>query len=168
IVNDFSIAYVAHNSNTALPLVYQITAVWGAHEGSFLLWMLMQAGWIAAVAAFSRRMPLVMMARVLAVLGLVSIGFYLFLLSVSNPFDRALPLIPVDGRDLNPLLQAPGMIFHPPLLYMGYVGFSVAFAFAIAALISVKLDASWARWLRPLAAAACGFLYSVLELGCWL
>src|SRR5690606_40303084 len=127
------------------------TAVWGAHEGSFLLWMLMQAGWIAAVAAFSRRMPLVMMARVLAVLGLISIGFYLFMLSVSNPFDRALPLIPVDGRDLNPLLQDPGMIFHPPLLYMGYVGFSVAFAFAISALVSCKLHAAWARWSR-----ACG------------
>lgn len=167
IVNDFSIAYVAHNSNTALPLVYRITAVWGAHEGSFLLWMLMQAGWIAAVAAFSRRMPLVMMARVLAVLGLISIGFYLFMLSVSNPFDRALPLIPVDGRDLNPLLQDPGMIFHPPLLYMGYVGFSVAFAFAIAALVSGKLDASWARWSRPWATAAWCFLTLGIALGSW-
>src|SRR5690606_37645100 len=141
-----------------LPLVYRITAVWRAHEGSFLVWMLMQAGWIGAVAAFSRRMPLVMMARVLAVVGVGSIGFYLFMLSVSNPFDRALPLIPVDGRDLNPLLQDPGMIFHPPLLYMGYVGFSVAFAFAIAALVSGKLDASWARWSRPWATAAWCFL----------
>ncbi|SDB20619.1 cytochrome c-type biogenesis protein CcmF [Pseudidiomarina indica] len=167
IVNDFSISYVAYNSNTALPLIYRITAVWGSHEGSFLLWMLMQAGWIAAVAMFSRRMPLMMMARVLAVLGLISIGFYLFMLSVSNPFDRALPLIPVDGRDLNPLLQDPGMIFHPPLLYMGYVGFSVAFAFAIAALISGKLDASWARWSRPWATAAWCFLTLGIALGSW-
>lgn len=167
IVNDFSISYVAHNSNSALPLAYRITAVWGSHEGSFLLWMLMQAGWIAAVAMFSRRMPLTMMARVLAVLGLISIGFYLFMMSVSNPFDRALPLIPVDGRDLNPLLQDPGMIVHPPLLYMGYVGFSVAFAFAIAALISGKLDASWARWSRPWATAAWCFLTVGIALGSW-
>ncbi len=167
IVNDFSIANVAHNSNSALPLAYRITAVWGSHEGSFLLWMLMQAGWIAAVALFSRRMPLTMMARVLAILGLISIGFYLFMLSVSNPFDRALPLIPVDGRDLNPLLQDPGMIIHPPLLYMGYVGFSVAFAFAIAALMSGKLDASWARWSRPWATAAWCFLTLGIAIGSW-
>jgi cytochrome c-type biogenesis protein CcmF len=167
VVNDFSISYVAHNSNSALPLVYRMTAVWGSHEGSFLLWMLMQAGWIAAVALLSRRMPLTMMARVLAILGLVSIGFYLFMLTVSNPFDRALPLIPVDGRDLNPLLQDPGMIFHPPLLYMGYVGFSVAFAFAIAALLSGKLDASWARWSRPWATAAWCFLTLGIALGSW-
>ncbi|WP_369743537.1 heme lyase CcmF/NrfE family subunit [Pseudidiomarina sp. PP-1MA] len=167
VVNDFTIAYVAHNSNTALPLMYRITAVWGSHEGSFLLWMLMQAGWIAAVAMFSRRMPLTMMARVLAILGLISIGFYLFMMSVSNPFERALPLIPVDGRDLNPLLQDPGMIIHPPLLYMGYVGFSVAFAFAIAALISGKLDASWARWSRPWATAAWSFLTLGIAIGSW-
>ncbi len=167
IQNDFTLAYVAANSNTQLPLVYRITAVWGSHEGSFLLWMLMQAGWIAAVALFSRRMPVTMMARVLAILGLISIGFYLFMLSVSNPFDRALPLIPVDGRDLNPLLQDPGMIIHPPLLYMGYVGFSVAFAFAIAALMAGKLDASWARWSRPWATAAWSFLTLGIALGSW-
>lgn len=167
VVNDFSIAYVAANSNTALPLAYRITAVWGSHEGSFLLWMLMQAGWIAAVALFSKRMPITMMARVLAILGLISIGFYLFMLSVSNPFDRALPLIPVDGRDLNPLLQDPGMIIHPPLLYMGYVGFSVAFAFAIAALMAGKLDASWARWSRPWATAAWSFLTLGIAIGSW-
>ncbi|RUO78338.1 heme lyase CcmF/NrfE family subunit [Pseudidiomarina taiwanensis] len=167
IVHDFSVYYVAANSNTKLPLIYRITAVWGSHEGSFLLWMLMQAGWIAAVAMFSKRMPVTMMARVLAILGLISIGFYSFMLSVSNPFDRALPLIPVDGRDLNPLLQDPGMIIHPPLLYMGYVGFSVAFAFAIAALLAGKLDASWARWSRPWATAAWIFLTLGIAIGSW-
>ncbi len=167
VVNDFSVAYVAANSNTQLPLAYRITAVWGSHEGSFLLWMLMQAGWIAAVAMFSRRMPVTMMARVLAILGLISVGFYLFMLSVSNPFDRLIPWIPVDGRDLNPLLQDPGMIIHPPLLYMGYVGFSVAFAFAIAALITGKLDAAWARWSRPWATAAWAFLTLGIALGSW-
>ncbi|CAI8163607.1 heme lyase CcmF/NrfE family subunit [Pseudidiomarina mangrovi] len=167
VVHDFTIAYVAANSNTALPLAYRITAVWGSHEGSFLLWMLMQAGWIAAVALFSKRMPVTMMARVLAILGLISVGFYLFMMSVSNPFDRALPMIPVDGRDLNPLLQDPGMIIHPPLLYMGYVGFSVAFAFAIAALMAGKLDASWARWSRPWATAAWSFLTLGIAIGSW-
>ncbi|MGQ4276390.1 heme lyase CcmF/NrfE family subunit [Pseudidiomarina sp. E22-M8] len=167
VVNDFSVAYVAANSNTQLPLAYRITAVWGSHEGSFLLWMLMQAGWIAAVAMFSRRMPVTMMARVLAILGLISVGFYLFMLSVSNPFDRTLPWIPVDGRDLNPLLQDPGMIIHPPMLYMGYVGFSVAFAFAIAALLTGKLDAAWARWSRPWATAAWAFLTLGIALGSW-
>ncbi|MBY6063587.1 heme lyase CcmF/NrfE family subunit [Pseudidiomarina sediminum] len=167
VVHDFSIAYVAANSNSQLPLIYRITAVWGSHEGSFLLWMLMQAGWIAAVAAFSRRMPMSMMARVLAILGLISIGFYLFMLTVSNPFDRVLPWIPVDGRDLNPLLQDPGMIIHPPLLYMGYVGFSVVFAFAIAALLTGKLDAAWARWSRPWATTAWAFLTLGIALGSW-
>jgi len=165
--NDFSIAYVAANSNSQLPVVYRVTAVWGSHEGSFLLWMLMQAGWIAAVAIFSRSMPLPMIARVLAILGLISIGFYLFMLTVSNPFDPSLPLIPVDGRDLNPLLQDPGMIIHPPLLYMGYVGFSVAFAFAIAALLSGKLDAAWARWSRPWTLAAWIFLTLGIAIGSW-
>ncbi len=165
--NDFSIAYVAANSNSDLPVAYRVTAVWGSHEGSFLLWMLMQAGWIAAVALFSRSMPLPMVARVLAILGLISIGFYLFMLTVSNPFDRALPLIPIDGRDLNPLLQDPGMIIHPPLLYMGYVGFSVAFAFAIAALMSGKLDAAWARWSRPWTLAAWIFLTLGIAIGSW-
>ena len=167
VTNDFSIAYVAANSNSQLPVVYRVTAVWGSHEGSFLLWMLMQAGWIAAVAIFSRSMPLPMIARVLAILGLISIGFYLFMITVSNPFDRSLPLIPVDGRDLNPLLQDPGMIIHPPLLYMGYVGFSVAFAFAIAALLSGKLDAAWARWSRPWTLAAWIFLTLGIAIGSW-
>lgn len=167
VVNDFSIAYVAANSNTALPTHYRVTAVWGSHEGSFLLWMLMQSGWIAAVALLSRSMPLPMVARVLGILGLISIGFYLFMLTVSNPFDRSLPMIPVDGRDLNPLLQDPGMIIHPPLLYMGYVGFSVAFAFAIAALISGKLDAAWARWSRPWTLAAWIFLTLGIAIGSW-
>ncbi|WP_286844239.1 heme lyase CcmF/NrfE family subunit [Idiomarina sp. UBA4206] len=167
VTNDFSIAYVAANSNSQLPVVYRVTAVWGSHEGSFLLWMLMQAGWIAAVAIFSRSMPLPMIARVLAILGLISIGFYLFMITVSNPFDRSLPLIPVDGRDLNPLLQDPGMIIHPPLLYMGYVGFSVAFAFAIAALLSGKLDAAWPRWSRPWTLAAWIFLTLGIAIGSW-
>ncbi|MEX1221940.1 MAG: heme lyase CcmF/NrfE family subunit [Idiomarina sp.] len=167
ISNDFSIAYVAANSNTQLPVVYRITAVWGSHEGSFLLWMVMQAGWAAAVALWSQRMPLSMTARVLAVLGLISVGFYLFMITVSNPFDRSLPLIPVDGRDLNPLLQDPGMIIHPPLLYMGYVGFSVAFAFAIAALMAGKLDTAWARWSRPWTTAAWVFLTVGIALGSW-
>ncbi|MDV6316930.1 heme lyase CcmF/NrfE family subunit [Idiomarina sp. HP20-50] len=167
VANDFSIAYVAANSNSQLPVAYRVTAVWGSHEGSFLLWMLMQAGWIAAVALFSRSMPLPMIARVLAILGLVSIGFYLFMLTVSNPFDRSLPFIPVDGQDLNPLLQDPGMIIHPPLLYMGYVGFSVAFAFAIAALLSGKLDAAWARWSRPWTLAAWIFLTLGIAIGSW-
>ncbi|RUO41550.1 heme lyase NrfEFG subunit NrfE [Pseudidiomarina aestuarii] len=167
VVNDFSIYYVAANSNSQLPLAYRITAVWGSHEGSFLLWMLMQAGWIAAVAIFSKRMPVSMMARVLAILGLISVGFYSFMISVSNPFERTLPLIPVDGRDLNPLLQDPGMIIHPPLLYMGYVGFSVAFAFAIAALLTGKLDAAWARWSRPWATAAWAFLTLGIAIGSW-
>ncbi|EKE80806.1 heme lyase CcmF/NrfE family subunit [Idiomarina xiamenensis] len=167
VVNDFSIAYVAANSNSQTPLIYRITAVWGSHEGSFLLWMFMQASWIAAVARFSRSMPLSMITRVLVVLGLVSIGFYLFMLSVSNPFDRSLPFIPVDGGDLNPLLQDPGMIIHPPMLYMGYVGFSVAFAFAIAALWSGQLDAAWARWSRPWTLAAWLFLTVGIALGSW-
>lgn len=167
VVNDFSITYVAANSNTQLPVYYRVTAVWGSHEGSFLLWMLMQSGWIAAVALLSRSMPLPMVARVLGILGLISIGFYLFMLTVSNPFDTSLPMIPVDGRDLNPLLQDPGMIIHPPMLYMGYVGFSVAFAFAIAALLSGKLDAAWARWSRPWTLAAWIFLTLGIAIGSW-
>lgn len=165
--NDFSIAYVAANSNSQLPAIYRFTAVWGSHEGSFLLWMLMQSLWLAAVARFSRSIPLPMIARVLAVLGIISVGFYLFMLTVSNPFDRSLPLIPVDGNDLNPLLQDPGMIIHPPMLYMGYVGFSVAFAFAIAALFSGRLDAAWARWSRPWTMAAWMFLTAGIALGSW-
>ena len=146
--HDFSIAYVAHNSNTSLPFVYLISGVWGAHEGSLLLWILTLAGWTAAVAKFSRDIPIIMLSRILAVMGLISVGFLLFTLFTSNPFARLFP-IPLEGRDLNPLLQDPGLIIHPPMLYMGYVGFSVAFAFAIAALLSGKADAAWARWSRP-------------------
>lgn len=145
VTDDFSVAYVAQHSNSRLPIYYKITAVWGGHEGSFLLWVLMLSIWTVAVAIFSKGIPLAMVARVLSVLGMVGIGFYLFMLLTSNPFNSMLPFFPVDGRDLNPLLQDFGMIIHPPMLYMGYVGFSVAFAFAISALISGQLDSTWAR-----------------------
>ena len=163
---DFSVAYVAANSHSELPLIYRISAVWGAHEGSLLLWMLMLAGWTFAVSIFNRRLPADITATALAVLGFISIGFLLFMLLTSNPFDRQFP-IPADGRDLNPLLQDPGLIIHPPMLYMGYVGFSVAFAFAIAALISGKLDAAWARWTRPWTTIAWTFLTMGIALGSW-
>ncbi|MET0719113.1 MAG: cytochrome c biogenesis protein CcsA, partial [Pseudoxanthomonas sp.] len=142
VAQDFSVKYVADNSNSLLPMVYRYTAVWGAHEGSLLLWTLVLAVWNAAVAEFSRGLPERVIARVLGVIGLISLGFLAFLIFTSNPFERLLPGAP-EGRDLNPLLQDPGMVFHPPLLYMGYVGFSVAFAFAIAALIGGRLDATW-------------------------
>ncbi len=164
--NDFSVAYVAHNSNSTLPLIYRISAVWGGHEGSLLLWALMLAGWSAAVALLSRSLPPEMVARVIGVMGLVSIGFLLFMLFTSNPFDRLSPM-PLDGRDLNPLLQDPGLVLHPPMLYMGYVGFSVAFAFAIAALLGGKLDAAWARWSRPWTVVAWLFLTLGIALGSW-
>jgi cytochrome c-type biogenesis protein CcmF len=164
--NDFSVLYVASNSNSALPLIYRLTAVWGGHEGSLLLWMLMLSGWTVAVAMFSSHLPLPVVARILAVMGLVAVGFLLFTLITSNPFDRLLPAA-ADGRDLNPLLQDPGMIIHPPMLYMGYVGFSVAFAFAIAALIGGNLDATWARWTRPWTTAAWCFLTLGIALGSW-
>jgi cytochrome c-type biogenesis protein CcmF len=162
--NDFSVLYVASNSNTALPLQYRIAGVWGGHEGSLLLWVLMLVIWTVAVAQFSRRLPLDVVARVLAVMGLVSVGFLLFMLLTSNPFERLIPA-PANGRDLNPLLQDPGMVAHPPMLYMGYVGFSVAFAFAIAALISGDLNATWARWTRPWTTAAWIFLTIGIMLG---
>ncbi len=166
LANDFSVSYVANHSNTRLPALYQFSAVWGGHEGSLLLWVLMLAGWGAAVSLGSRQLPEVMVARVLAVLGLVGIGLLAFILFTSNPFDRMLPA-PAEGRDLNPLLQDPGLVFHPPLLYMGYVGMSVAFAFAIAALISGRLDAAWARWSRPWTTAAWVFLTLGIALGSW-
>jgi cytochrome c-type biogenesis protein CcmF len=166
VVNDFTVQYVASNSNSRLPLEYRIAGVWGGHEGSLLLWVLMLAGWTFAVAAFSRRLPEDMVARVIGVMSLVSIGFLAFMLFTSNPFDRLLPG-PADGQDLNPLLQDPGMVFHPPMLYMGYVGFSVAFAFAIAALLSGRLDAAWARWSRPWTTAAWMFLTLGIALGSW-
>jgi len=164
VTNDFSVQNVAANSNTKLPVYYRITASWGSHEGSLLLWVLMLTGWTAAVAFFSRQLPLDVIARVLSVMGLIAIGFFLFMLMTSNPFERLLPAA-AEGRDLNPLLQDPGMIYHPPMLYMGYVGFSVAFAFAIAALIGGKLDATWARWSRPWTTAAWIFLTLGIALG---
>jgi len=162
--NDFSVLNVATNSNSRLPLQYRIAAAWGSHEGSMLLWVLMLGGWTMAVALRSRHLPDEMVARVLGVMGLISLGFLLFLLLTSNPFDRIFPA-PADGRDLNPLLQDPGMVFHPPLLYMGYVGFCVAFAFAIAALIGGRRDATWARWSRPWTTLAWSFLSGGIMLG---
>jgi cytochrome c-type biogenesis protein CcmF len=164
VINDFSVAYVATNSNSQLPLHYRVAAVWGGHEGSLLLWTLMLGVWMFAVTLFSRHLPEEMVSRVLGVMGLVSAGFLAFMLFTSNPFDRAFP-VPEDGRDLNPLLQDPGMVFHPPMLYMGYVGFSVAFAFAIAALLGGRLDAAWARWSRPWTTVAWSFLTFGIALG---
>ncbi len=162
--NDFSVLYVASNSNRTLPLHYRIAAVWGGHEGSILLWLLMLTFWALAVATFSRHLPLAVTARILAVMGLLSFGFLLFLLVTSNPFDRLFPAA-AEGRDLNPLLQDPGMVIHPPMLYMGYVGLSVAFSFAVAALIGGNLDATWARWTRPWTTAAWIFLTIGIALG---
>ncbi|HIL83885.1 MAG TPA: heme lyase CcmF/NrfE family subunit [Pseudomonadales bacterium] len=167
IQDDFSVAYVANNSNSALPLQYKISAVWGAHEGSFLLWTLIASGWTLAVAAFSRGLTFDMKARVLSVLGILCAGFACFLLFTSNPFDRNLPFQPADGGDLNPLLQDFGLIVHPPMLYMGYVGFAVPFALAIATLTTGRLDAAWARWSRPWTNAAWAFLTVGITLGSW-
>jgi cytochrome c-type biogenesis protein CcmF len=164
LANDFTVAYVASNSNSALPIAYRFSGVWGGHEGSILLWTLMLAVWTVAVTLFSRHLPDEMLARVLGVMGLVSIGFLLFMLFTSNPFLRVFPS-PADGRDLNPLLQDPGMVLHPPMLYMGYVGFSVAFSFAVAALLSGRLDAAWARWSRPWTTVAWAFLTVGIALG---
>ncbi len=165
-VNDFSVKYVAEHSNALLPTMYRLSAFWGGHEGSLLLWIFMLGGWTFAVAQRSRSLDEAMVARVLGVLGLVATGLLLFVLLTSNPFDRLIPA-PADGRDLNPQLQDPGLIFHPPLLYMGYVGFSVAFAFAIAALLSGRLDAAWARWSRPWTTLAWMFLTLGIGLGSW-
>ncbi|HEB28197.1 MAG TPA: heme lyase CcmF/NrfE family subunit [Porticoccus sp.] len=167
ISDDFSVRYVAANSNTLLPDHYKVSAVWGAHEGSLLLWVLILALWSLAVAMFSRTLPEQLVARVLGVMGVISVGFYLFLLFTSNPFERTLPFYPLEGADLNPLLQDVGLIFHPPMLYMGYVGFSVAFAFAIAALIEGRVDAAWARWTRPWTNVAWAFLTLGIALGSW-
>ncbi len=165
VVNNFTVTYVASNSNTQLPVWYRVAATWGAHEGSLLLWVLLMSGWTFAVAIFSQRIPLDIVARVLAIMGMVSVGFLLFILFTSNPFSRTLPNFPIEGRDLNPLLQDPGLIFHPPLLYMGYVGFSVAFAFAIASLLSGRLDSTYARFTRPWTLAAWIFLTLGIVLG---
>lgn len=162
--NDYSVLYVAGNSNSALPLRYRIAGVWGGHEGSLLLWLLMLSLWMLSVAQLSRHVPGVVLSRTLAVMGWISVGFLLFVLITSNPFDRLFP-VPSDGDGLNPLLQDPGMVLHPPMLYMGYVGFSVAFAFAIAALIGGQLDATWARWTRPWTTAAWSFLTIGIMLG---
>jgi cytochrome c-type biogenesis protein CcmF len=164
VVNDFSVHYTASNSNTSLPLAYRIAATWGGHEGSALLWVLILSGWAAAITRFSRHLPQDFVARVLGVMGLVSIGFLAFLLFTSNPFERLLPA-PADGRSLNPLLQDIGMVLHPPFLYLGYVGFSVVFAFALAALLGGRLDAAWARWSRPWTTLAWVFLTLGVALG---
>ena len=163
---DFSLVYVARNSNLSLPWEYRLSAVWGAHEGSLLLWALILSLWTLAVAMFSRSLPLELRARVLAVLGLVSIGFLGFMLFTSNPFERLVPP-PLDGQDLNPLLQDPGLIVHPPMLYMGYVGLSVPFAFAVAALLGGRIDAAWTRWTRPWTTLAWVFLTLGITLGSW-
>jgi len=162
--SDFSVLNVANNSNSRLPSQYRFAATWGSHEGSILLWALMLSGWTFAVAAFSRALPERFIARVLGVMGLVSAGFLLFILLTSNPFERLIPAAD-EGRDLNPLLQDPGMVIHPPMLYMGYVGFSVAFAFSIAALLEGRLDSAWARWSRPWTTAAWCFLTVGIALG---
>jgi cytochrome c-type biogenesis protein CcmF len=162
--NDFSVRYVAENSNSALPLFYRITALWGAHEGSLLLWILLLAAWTVAVAIGAARLPPRFAARVLGVLGLVSFGFLLFTLATSNPFARLDPPAP-DGRDLNPILQDPALAVHPPILYTGYVGFAVAFAFACAAMLEGRLDQSWARWTRPWTTTAWAFLTCGIALG---
>jgi cytochrome c-type biogenesis protein CcmF len=166
LAQDFSLRYVAENSNSLLPWYYRITAVWGAHEGSLLLWVLVLTGWNAAVALYSKELPAPVVARVLGVMGLVAVGFLAFLVFTSNPFERLLPAA-AEGRDLNPLLQDPGMIIHPPLLYMGYVGFMVPFAFAIAALLDGRLDARWLRWTRPWTNIAWAFLTAGIAIGSW-
>ncbi|MFC7301145.1 heme lyase CcmF/NrfE family subunit [Cognatiluteimonas weifangensis] len=166
VAQDFSLRYVAQNSNSLLPWFYRYTAVWGAHEGSLLLWALILALWTGAVARFSRRLPDVVVARVLGVMGLVAVGFLAFLLFTSNPFERLLPAA-AEGHDLNPLLQDPGMIAHPPMLYLGYVGFSVPFAFAIAALLDGNIDARWLRWTRPWTNVAWAFLTCGIAIGSW-
>jgi cytochrome c-type biogenesis protein CcmF len=164
--NDFSVLYVSQHSNSLLPKPYQFAAVWGGHEGSLLLWVLLLSLWTVAVALFSRSLPLDMVARVIGVLGLISVGFLLFILTTSNPFERLLPAA-LDGKDLNPLLQDPGLVIHPPMLYMGYVGMAVAFAFAVSALMSGRLDAAWARWSRPWTVVAWTFLTFGIGLGSW-
>ncbi len=164
--HDFSVKYVAQHSNTLLPAPYRLSAIWAGHEGSLVLWVFMLSLWSVAVATFSKRLPPAMVAQVLGVMGAVSVGFLAFILTLSNPFVRQFPA-PPEGRDLTPLLQDPGLVIHPPMLYMGYVGMSVAFAFAMAALLSGRLDAAWARWARPWTLAAWGFLTLGIALGSW-
>ena len=164
--SDFSVLYVANHSQLSLPTIYKVSAVWGAHEGSLLMWILILAIWTVAVSYFSHNLPPEFSARVIGVLGLLSVGFLLFTLLTSNPFERLTPA-PADGADLNPLLQDPGLAIHPPILYTGYVGFSVAFAFAIAAMISGNLDQKWAKWTRPWTTVAWLFLTIGIALGSW-
>ncbi|STY59374.1 Cytochrome c-type biogenesis protein CcmF [Mannheimia haemolytica] len=166
-VNDFTVQYVVNNSNSRLPLQYRLSAVWGAHEGSLLLWVWLLSLWSVGVATFTRNMPEDAVARVLGLMGVIGIGFLMFVIFTSNPFDRTFPNFPIDGKELNPMLQDVGLIFHPPLLYMGYVGFSVAFAFAIASLMTGRLDTAWARWSRPWTMAAWVFLTLGIVLGSW-
>ena len=165
-INDFSVLYVAEHSNSQMPVIYRLGAVWGGHEGSLLLWVFLLSTWIILVAQLSKALDEFMVSRVIGVLGLVMSGLLLFILTTSNPFERLLPAAQ-EGRSLNPLLQDPGLVFHPPMLYMGYVGFSVAFAFAIASLLSGRLDAAWARWSRPWTTAAWVFLTLGIALGSW-
>ena len=167
LTDDFTVSYVAYHSSSTLPWYYKITSTWGGHEGAILLWLVMQAGWTAVVAMRSKSLPWVLRARVLGVLGFLGVGFMLYTLLMSSPFERLLPYFPVEGRDLNPLLQDPGMIIHPPLLYMGYVGLSVSFSFAIAALLTGKLDNTWAKWSRPWTMTAWGFLTLGITIGSW-
>ncbi len=166
VTDDYSVLYTASHSNSMLPVQYKVAGVWGGHEGSLLLWALMLGLWTFMVTIFSKNLTDEMVARVIAVMGLIGVGFLLFMLITSNPFERLLPAAP-DGRDLNPLLQDPGLVIHPPMLYMGYVGFSVAFAFAIAALLGGRLDAAWARWSRPWTTVAWVFLTCGIGLGSW-
>ncbi|NVK26191.1 MAG: heme lyase CcmF/NrfE family subunit [Gammaproteobacteria bacterium] len=167
LTDDFTVLNVAQNSNSDLPYYYKIAASFGSHEGSFLLWLVMQSGWMFAVALLSKALPSDMRTRILMVLGWICVGFYAYIIIASNPFETTLPFYPVDGKDLNPLLQDIGMIIHPPLLYMGYVGLSVSFAFAIAALLSGNLDSTWAKWSRPWTAAAWAFLTLGITIGSW-
>ncbi|MAV76483.1 MAG: heme lyase NrfEFG subunit NrfE [Cellvibrionales bacterium] len=166
-IDDFSVKLVTLHSNTALPWYFKLSAVWGNHEGSLLLWVFILASWTLAVALASGSIPLVMKTRVLSVLAMVSLGFLAFIIFTSNPFDRSLIMTPSEGNDLNPLLQDIGLIIHPPMLYIGYVGFSVAFAFAIAALLEGRFDAEWARWTRPWTNIAWAFLTVGIALGSW-
>lgn len=166
VVNDFSVKYVANNSNTQMPTMFRVSAVWGAHEGSLLLWSMILSGWGAAVAFFSKGIPPIMLSRVLSIMGLVGVGFMLFVIVTSNPFERLLQ-IPLEGRQLNPLLQDFGLVIHPPMLYMGYVGLSVAYSFSMAAMIGGSLDASWVRWARPWTNIAWTFLTLGIALGSW-
>ncbi len=165
--NDFTLKYVAGQSNSLLPWYYRLSATWGGHEGSLLLWVAILATWGMAVALFSKSLPLAMRARVLVIIAGVQLMMVAMVIFVSSPFDRSLPNIPVDGKDLNPLLQDPGLIFHPPMLYMGYVGSVVPFAFAMAALWAGRLDAVWTRWSRPWTLASWACLTAGISIGSW-